>query len=350
MLKMLVAVFAASLLVSLLLVALARRLAPGWGLVDRPNARKIHAQVMPKGGGIAIFLSVAICCGLGWALVGRLDAGSLPPSFVKEFVIIFSGGLIIATLGCLDDLYNLSPIVKLSVEALVALLLISQDIRVTLFVPHYWFSLVATLGWFLLITNAFNLLDNMDGLSAGVAFISGMLFLIVAWQTQQTGIAFLLTGLLGSLLGFLCYNFPPATIFMGDCGSLFIGYYMAVLTTQATFYRGESSIFPIALPLLVMAVPLFDTITVSWIRWREKRPIFQADKKHFSHRLVSLGMTNRQAVLTIYCITFAVGLGAILLYQTEIQGGIVIIIQTITILAVIHLLEQVAGRKNHGET
>lgn len=341
------ATFAGALLFSLLAVWLVRKYAPQIGLVDRPAQHKFHSRIMPKGGGIAIALSLASACLLGWHL-GMVHAGDrFTAVFTRDLFVILGGGLAIAVVGLVDDYRNLSPWTKIIAESAVATLLFWCDIRITLFVSNPVFSFAITWAWILLITNAFNLLDNMDGLSAGVAFISGAIFLAVSLQTRQWHVSLILAGALGSVLGFLCFNFPPAKIFMGDCGSLLLGYIMAVLTIYATFYQPSSSVFPVALPLLVMAVPLFDTTTVVWIRIKEKRPIFKGDTQHFSHRLVHLGMTVRESVLTIYLITFATGLSATLLYQANLAGGIVIIVQILAILAVIRILERVGA--THGK-
>jgi UDP-GlcNAc:undecaprenyl-phosphate GlcNAc-1-phosphate transferase len=346
---------ATAFLSSLVLTRVMRHYAPRLGLVDRPGTRKIHARVMPKGGGLAILISLILASALGWFLLsvcnGMPSTTALavtPEAFGKKLLLLLGCGVVISLLGLIDDLKNLSPYRKIFVESLVACILIYHGQRVTLFIPNFWFSVLVTWGWLLLITNSFNLLDNMDGLSAGVAFISGAIFLVVAVQTRQWQSAFLLLALLGSLLGFLCFNFPPATIFMGDSGSLLLGYLMGILTIDATFYHAPGTVLPVALPLVVMAVPLFDTSTVAWLRWRSKCPIFQGDKRHFSHRLVDLGMTNRQAVLTIYLVTFATGLGATVLYDVSFWGGLLILVQTVVILAVIHILQQVGARRPTG--
>lgn len=332
---------------SLVFVCLVRRWAPHIGLVDHPGSRKIHSCVMPKGGGLAILASLLLASALGWFLVESCQSASLPrpQEFGQKLLLLLGCGTMISMLGLVDDLKNLTPYQKLAVESLVALVLIYFGQRVTLFIPNLAFSVLVTWGWLLLITNAFNLLDNMDGLSAGVTFISGSIFLVVALQTGQWQIAFVLLAMLGSVLGFLCFNFPPATVFMGDSGSLLLGYLMAILTIDVTFYHAPGTVLPLGVPLIVMAIPLFDTSTVAWLRWREKRPIFQGDKRHFSHRLVDLGMSRRQAVLTIYLVTFVTGLSATLLYDVSFWGGILILVQTVAILAIIHILQQTGERK-----
>lgn len=340
-----VSMFACAFVLSLLLVYCIRKWASSWGLVDKPGSRKLQTKAIPLGGGIALVFSLLATYAASWYWVHNFRTySSVAKYFTQEMLVIIAGGLVIAVMGLIDDWQNLKPNTKIFIVSIIAWGLYFCNIRVTLFVQNAAFSFVVTWGWVLLITNAFNLLDNMDGLSGGVAFISGMIFLVVATQTEQWGIVFMLVGMLGSLLGFLYYNFPPASIFMGDCGALFIGYLMSVLTIHATFYQPQYSLFPIALPLLVMAVPLFDTGTVAWLRWRTGRPIFQGDRQHFSHRLVKLGLNQRQAVLTIYLTTFATGISATLLYQTNWIGGSIIVLQIIAILTVIRVLEQVGAK------
>jgi len=343
-------IFATAFLISIITLWFIRKFAANWGLVDIPSERRIHTKVTPKGGGIAIFISVTIVYVLLWLLIfqyGFGKRGSSHASLQYDMWIILAGGAVIFATGLMDDFWNLRPRTKLILESLVAGWLIYQDIRITIFIDHLLFSALVTWAWVIIITNAFNLLDNMDGLSAGVALISGMIFLMVVAQTEQWNIAWMLIGFLGAVLGFLCYNFPPASIFMGDSGSLFLGYMMASLTIHSTFYQtAVPNVFPIALPILVLAVPLFDTGTVIWIRMRQGISIFQGDKRHFSHRLVNLGMTQPHAVLLIYLITFATGLSALLLYQLDIAGALLILVQLITILLVIHILEQV-GNQHH---
>lgn len=340
-------VFACAFLASLALVGLVKKYAQRWKLVDVPAERKVHTSITPRGAGIGIFLSVLVAYACGWMLVRHFSSeypawakfASILESPSRELLVVMAGGLIIFLTGLFDDMYDLSPWVKLALESAVALLLIYFDIRITLFVKNYLFSVVVTWFWIILITNSFNLLDNMDGLSGGVAFISGGIFLVVAVQTGQWMIAFMLIGFLGAILGFLCYNFPPATIFMGDSGSLFLGYMMASLTICTTFYQ-KASVFPIALPIVLLAVPLFDTGTVAYIRIKAGSPLFRGDKRHFSHRLTHLGMSSKNAVLTIYLVTFATGLSALLLYHVDLFGALVILVQMLGMLSIIHILEQ----------
>ena len=196
------------------------------------------------------------------------------------------------------------------------------------------------------IINAFNLLDNMDGLTTGVGLVACFICFIVTSQQQQTFTSIVILAFAGALLGFLRYNFNPAKIFLGDAGSMFIGYMLAVLTITASYYKeGFPTHLPVVMPILILAVPIFDTLSVISIRIKRKEPIFGGDKNHFSHRLVALGFSQRGAVLFIYLISFCLGIIAILLTQVNILGAIIIFIQGVLILVIIALLESVARRE-----
>ncbi len=228
-----------------------------------------------------------------------------------------------------------------------------QGWRLTAFIDLPWITGLLSVLWIVGLINSFNMLDNMDGLSSGVAAIAAgmlaaVLLLTLDPQTRQPQIfvaGFLLV-LVGSLVGFLFHNRPPARIFMGDAGSYFVGFCIAVATLLATFtgYQGTHQHAVLA-PLCVMAVPLYDMTTVIWIRLREGRSPFEADKNHFSHRLVDLGLTKGQAVLTIYLTTATCGLGALLLNRVDLFGALVIVLMIVSILCLIAILESTARRK-----
>jgi UDP-GlcNAc:undecaprenyl-phosphate/decaprenyl-phosphate GlcNAc-1-phosphate transferase len=189
------------------------------------------------------------------------------------------------------------------------------------------------------VTNAFNLLDNMDGLSAGVAFVASGTLLINAWLLGEFFISLILVAFMGSLLGFLVYNWNPATIFLGDCGSLFIGYVMASLTLLERYVSHASShYFAVLMPVLVLALPLLDTATVIVIRVREGRPIYVGDSRHLSHRLVSLGLSPSTAVFVIYLITFAIGLGAVSLADATPVETVLVLLQAATFVLLVLIL------------
>jgi UDP-GlcNAc:undecaprenyl-phosphate GlcNAc-1-phosphate transferase len=193
--------------------------------------------------------------------------------------------------------------------------------------------------WIVGITNSFNLLDNMDGLSSGIAVIISLILGVLTIQQGQYFSALLLLTLAGSILGFLRYNFNPSSIFMGDAGSLFIGYMLAALTVSTSYVTTRSmSQLPVLIPVLVLGVPLFDTFSVMIIRWKEKRPLFVGDKCHFSHRLVELGMSVRQAVVFIYLVTLCVGVSAILIPELPLFGSIIVLVQGALVFSLITLL------------
>ncbi|MFV1965882.1 MAG: MraY family glycosyltransferase [Pirellulaceae bacterium] len=349
----------------------ARTLAPRWGLVDRPNQRKVHTQPTPLGGGLAIGLSV-----LGTFLLGQLvlryvvnfHAERWLPEFARPHVEgmmqqsmalwwVLLGATVLMTIGLIDDRVGLDWRIRLTVQVLVAAFcVITQGWRLTAFiaVPHLaWVvSVFLSTLWIVALVNSFNMLDNMDGLSAGVALIASSVLAAVmliapdpTTNRPQLFVAGFLLVLAGALLGFLWHNRPPAKIFMGDAGSYFIGFCIAIATLLATYagYRGKPH--AILAPLCVMAVPLYDMITVVWIRLRQGRSPFKADKNHFSHRLVELGLSKGQAVLTIYLTTATCGLGALLLHQVNRFGAGIILLLVLSVLCLIAILESTARRK-----
>jgi UDP-GlcNAc:undecaprenyl-phosphate GlcNAc-1-phosphate transferase len=267
---------------------------------------------------------------------------------LKLFAILF-GGTIIVTIGLIDDIKGVtfSPLLKLLGQMFAAVLAVFLGIRTTFF-PFTWMNYFLSISWIILITNSFNLLDNMDGLSAGVAVISACIFFAITTIQGQFFMTMILAVFIGSILGFLKYNYHPSSIFMGDAGSLFIGYILATLTISASYVIEESStLLPALMPLWILSIPLFDTISVIIIRIREKRPIYMGDKSHFSHRLVAMGFSQRNAVNLIYLLTITIGLGAFLTPTLSLMGNIIIIFQIILILIVISILMFVGKRTNN---
>lgn len=352
-----------AMLISLLAVMGMRRLAPRIGFVDQPGHRKIHANPKPLGGGIGIYLGFALPL-----LIGVIVVNAWPPSFAidpaywsgaQQQTPLAVGVLIALTalhlMGLIDDRWALGPWIKLIVQLgaaaglVIAMEWLAHDtpsLRLrALTAVGTAPSILLTVLWIVAVTNAFNFLDNMDGLSAGVAAVCTTAFLITAVSIEQWFVAALLVLLLGALLGFLCFNFPPASIFMGDAGSLVVGFILGVLTIRTTFLPPTQTFaggwYVVFAPLIVLAIPMYDLIVVSLIRLGRGKSPFVGDTNHFSHRLVARGMSRRMAVLCIYLITAATSIAAILLPQTQTTlGAFLIFAQTLLIVGVVALLEQ----------
>jgi UDP-GlcNAc:undecaprenyl-phosphate GlcNAc-1-phosphate transferase len=362
MLGLLIVSAIAGFAVSVSATALIRRLAPRWNLVDQPNARKVHVTPTPLGGGLGIALGVLLPLAAAqfavWLISRRVaPTGWLPAELVihlsgvtfraGQLWVIVLAGLVIATLGLFDDLRALRWQPKLAVQFAVALALVAAGVRATLLVSLPWVGWIASILWIVVLTNAFNFLDNMDGLSGGIGFIASIVFAVI--MVAGTGephwfVAGFLLILAGSLAGFLVHNWPPAKIFMGDTGSCLIGLWLASMTIVGTFYDyGPTGAHVILAPLCVLAVPLYDFCSVVVIRLMQGRSPFHADKSHFSHRLVDLGMTRTQAVLTIHLVTLTTGLGGLLLYEVEgWTGAILVLLLILCMLAVVAILETTA--------
>ncbi len=350
-----------------------RRWALRWQLVDRPGVRKVHTSPTPMGGGVAIWFGVVACFAIGQILlwlhgmggsVGQLIEAWVP-AFVRPHLdglvyqsaklwVLLGGATVLMVVGLIDDRRGLGWKSRLGVQFLVAAIcVVWQGWRLTAFIDLPWLTWALSVLWIVALINSFNMLDNMDGLSSGIAAISAAMLaavLLLSFDPQtrqpQIFVAGFLLVLVGSLLGFLWHNRPPATIFMGDAGSYFVGFCIAVATLLATFteYRGVHPHAVLA-PLCVMAVPLYDMVTVIWIRLREGRSPFEGDTSHFSHRLVELGLTKGQAVLTIYLTTGTCGLGALLLNRVDLFGAVIVVLMIVCILCLIAILESTARRK-----
>jgi UDP-GlcNAc:undecaprenyl-phosphate/decaprenyl-phosphate GlcNAc-1-phosphate transferase len=365
MLLLVAACFVSGLIVSAAATAVMRRVAPAVGLIDQPNSRKVHVVPTPLGGGVGVVagvvapLAVVQLLALQWS-----DAAALPAWIPAELAphlpglsarsgqlwsIVLAGG-IIAALGLLDDLRNLRWQPKMLVQVLVACGLVAGGVRGTLFIEVPWVGYALTVLWLVVLTNSFNFLDNMDGLSGGIGAIAAVMFstiMLTGTGEPHWFVGGFLLILAGSLAGFLMHNWPPAKIFMGDTGSCVVGLWLGCLTVVGTFFDYERTGTHVVLaPLCVLAVPLYDFSSVVLIRLSEGRSPFHADKCHFSHRLVEMGLTRTQAVLTIHLITLTTGLGGLLLYQVPGWAGALLVVGLVAcILAVIAILETAARRR-----
>ena len=349
-------IFIGSLVLSALLTAVVKRLAIRVGFVAHPEENRYHQSVIPLGGGIAIFatLSIIILTAIivvkflivpvhfGW-LAERVNID--PADFldrIDELLVILLSALVLFVLGLWDDKKHLGPIFKLVVQFVVALTAASlAEVRVELFIKNPVITSVFSAVWIVLIINAFNFLDNMDGASAGIAVIASFILFTAAALNGQVLVGGLALVFIGTLLGFLVFNFPPAKIFMGDAGSLVVGFFVALLSLRTTYYQEAQSgqWYPVLMPLVVMAVPLYDFISVTLLRISQGKSPFIGDTQHFSHRLKKHGLTDTQTVLTLYLATLCTGLGATFLYQVNLAGAILIFFQTIMVLSIIAVFE-----------
>jgi UDP-N-acetylmuramyl pentapeptide phosphotransferase/UDP-N-acetylglucosamine-1-phosphate transferase len=341
-----------------------RKVAPLLGLLDQPAARKVHVTPTPLGGGIAIYLGVVIPLLLAQQAAFLLETSpadqDVIPLQLREHLpgvlyrsgqlwAILAAGTLLSVIGLLDDRFGLSWKIRLGIQFLLAIALVSAGIRATVLISIPWVGSILTVLWMVVLINSLNFLDNMDGLAAGIGMIASLLF---AWiMLQLTGEPRWLVGgclliLAGSIGGFLCHNWTPARIFMGDAGSTFIGLMLATLTVLGTFYEEPSSApHRLLAPLFILAIPLYDFTSVVLIRLANGVSPFHPDRNHFSHRLTDLGLNRRNAVLMVHFTTLATGLGAILLYHVDDwpAAWLVIAIE-LSLLVIVSILEA-AGRK-----
>lgn len=292
-------IFMASLLFAMGGTPLVRLLALRVGVVDQPAARKVHTSPIPLLGGLAIYASVCV------ALLLFSDT-----FYVAQLVSMLLGATWVSSFGLWDDRFGLGAGVKMLAQLGGAAILIMSGVMVKLPVPMA-LNYVLTLLWIVGITNAMNLLDNMDGLSGGVGAVGSAFFLLLAALSGQYLVGAMAAAILGACLGFLIYNFNPATIFMGDTGSLFLGFVLSALAIKLRFPANVTWVTWM-IPLLVLIVPLFDTTLVFISRLRRgKNPLTTPGKDHISHRLVDSGLTKREAVLLLYLVGCAGGALAI---------------------------------------
>ncbi len=362
-----------SFAIALVATFVVRACAGRFGLIDLPGERKVHTTPTPRGGGVAVWLGLvgtfAAAQVVLWYVSGSENGSGLVPELARphlagawskagELWILLAAGTVLMLLGLADDRGGLSWQFRLLVEVVVAAACVwlVPKLRLTAFIPYPLVTEALSVLWIVALINAFNMLDNMDGLSAGVAAIAAAILAAVMLMSAdpETGKpqlfkAALLLVLVGALLGFLWHNRPPARIFMGDSGSYFIGFTIAVATLLASYTGYHSATrHAILAPVLVMAVPLYDMTTVIWIRLRSGKSPFAADKNHFSHRLVDLGLTKPQAVLTIYLMTAACGLAALLLHRVDSIGAVLILLLIACVLGLIAILETTARRTIKG--
>ncbi len=306
------------------------------GLMDDPGHRKIHDQAVPLAGGLAVATGLVLPTVLAAVLLwwqGSVDGfrlisqdalpavSSAPLNSNAAFLLryglnrralelagILAGALGMLAVGWLDDQRELRPKAKFIGQFLVAFLVAASGVRITLFVPNVVFHYTITILWILTVVNAFNFMDNMNGLCAGLGAIGAWYFATLSAAQGQYLVGLIAFLTFGALLGFLPYNFPRARAFLGDAGSHLVGYLLAVLAVLPHFYTARHPRpWAVLIPLLVLAVPLVDLVWVVLLRWRKGQPFYIGDTNHLSHRLVRLGLTRGRAVVVIWLIAAAAG-------------------------------------------
>ncbi|RKO65669.1 MraY family glycosyltransferase [Desulfofundulus salinus] len=312
-----------------------RRQAFRWGAVDRPNARKVHKGVMPRLGGLAVY------AGFVTAVLATMQP-------TRSLYGLLLGMTLIMLLGALDDIRGLSPRVKLAGQVAAALVLLPLGVQVYFVTNPFnghiidlgWLGIPITIFWVVAVTNAVNLIDGLDGLAGGVSCIAALTMAVVGWtQWQVFGAAgqreiiMLALMLAAALLGFLRYNFHPAKIFLGDSGSMLLGYTLAVMAIMGL--TKSVTAVSVLVPLVILGIPLLDTFFAVLRRYHRHRPIFQPDKEHLHHQLLALGLSHRQAVLVIYGISALLGASAVVLnlVATDQALALLVILAVVVIAA-----------------
>ena len=319
--------FLLAALVSYVLTPYIKKLAFYIGAIDKPDPRKVHHSTMPRLGGLAVYIAFMV------AAIASLE-------LTKDIIGMLLGGTLIAIVGVLDDKYQLPAKVKLVGQIAAALVLVLFDIRIEWinnpFGGYYYLdtylSVPLTVFWVISFTNVVNLIDGLDGLAAGVSAIASLTVILVAVHMGYYHIAILTGALAGAIIGFIRYNFNPATIFMGDTGSMFIGYMLAAISVYGAVKTAAT--IALVVPAIALGLPILDTAFAILRRYNNGRPIFQPDKGHLHHRLLDMGLNQKEAVLLMYGITAVLGIAAVLWAEMDGIYAALIIAVIITAVAV----------------
>ncbi len=335
--------FILAFLFALVATPLVKKLALQYDLVDEPSGRKVHELALPRIGGIAIFLAFLFPFTLFFLFNLQNEAANLilTDERVTGFVV---GAIIVFLVGLLDDIKKLSPAIKFTGQVLAALAAYYWGFRIgavsmpfTDGVSLGFLSLPITLFWFVLVINAINLIDGLDGLAAGICLFASLAMLFVCSVNNHVFEALAFASLAGSLIGFLRYNFNPASIFMGDCGSYFLGYTLAALSIAGSI-KGQFAT-AMLIPVIALGVPLIDTLWALFRRFVFGQKIFRPDREHLHHRLIKMGYTQRRAVLLIYAFTIILGIVAItIVHAQNDMAALVLFVLGIGLIFIIRFL------------
>ncbi len=305
-----------AMVIAVAITPLSKWLAPRIGVMAIPRARDIHTRPVPRLGGLAIFIGV-----MAAALV-------LGQQFeFRQLAAMVFGAALMSFLGLADDRFSLSAYLRLVLQLAAAWFIYYTGVKIQIFQIE-WLDMVLTIVWIAGITNAMNFLDNMDGLLAGICAVISAFFLVLAVMNGQYLVGALAAALVGACVGFLFYNLNPATVFMGDSGSMFIGFLLSCVAIKLRFAQVQSVSWTV--PLIILALPVFDTTLVSISRLRRgKNPLTTPGKDHTSHRLADHGLSKREAVMVLYLVCVALGITGLLVSMLDrvaayLLGGAVV--------------------------
>jgi UDP-GlcNAc:undecaprenyl-phosphate/decaprenyl-phosphate GlcNAc-1-phosphate transferase len=322
-----------SIVFALYFTPLMRMAALQLGLVDRPDGLlKKHDDVVPYLGGVAVFMAFLLT-------VGVLT------DFSQETLGLLLSGSIALMVGLLDDFRAMTPLQKLLGQTLAALVLIKSGIYIKLAFLPIWVAIPLTVFWVLAVTNALNIIDILDGLAAGVSAIAALSIAIANFMAGRQAVGFLSIVLAGAVLGFLRHNFHPAKIYLGDAGSLFIGFMLAALSMNAGYTR--ANLLAVTSPILILGIPVFDLVLVMWIRWRNGTSIMKGSPDHFALRLRRL-LSVRETAVTTYIIAALLSGVALLMSQVTLEWAVATMGGTISTACLsAYLLMKVDMRRPH---
>ncbi|MCK5115323.1 MAG: undecaprenyl/decaprenyl-phosphate alpha-N-acetylglucosaminyl 1-phosphate transferase [Candidatus Aegiribacteria sp.] len=332
--------FFAALSVSLLSTPLARRVALKCRLVDKPNRRKRHLITTPLLGGMSIYISFALTVAAGMFLLNG-DSSMISFGWKPLCLLVIGGAGLMSIVGLIDDILGLSAVIKLTLHTVAAILVgfvfVTQGALLNVFLTgssYAWLTAPLTVIWLVGITNSVNLLDHADGLSAGTCAIAAIFFTIINLISGNYPVAFISATLGGATIGFLFYNYNPASIFMGDCGSNMLGFMLGIIAVLGV-YTPEGSIREIAIfaPVLILALPIIDTAFVLQYRWKNGKPLFDGDRNHLAHRLMRMGFSHTQSVMVLLVVAVLMGTLALLLPTLKPYQAVLLFAHAIGLIA-----------------
>jgi len=319
-------VFAVSLTISLIITPLAGKLGMRYGAVDTPDERKIHTRLIPRTGGLAIFITFFLTLLINGCLQTLV---SIQFEIDQRFFYFLGGGVIIFGVGLTDDFRRLHPGIKFVFQIIAASFAYMGNLGFDMFALNLQsavFSYVATVAWFVLFINAVNLIDGLDGLAGGITFFVSVVIVILSILRENYVCTLLFSALAGGVLGFLRYNFNPASVFLGDGGSYFLGY---IIAGSAIIGNAKNQVgAAMLIPLLALGVPLFDTLLAPLRRFLQGSQMFRPDNEHIHHKLLNMGISDKNVVWLLYTLTFCLCLCAIVMvnYQDERSGLFLVVL------------------------